>query len=668
MRNVTFAIAAFAAVLALGGCSTRQPRDGTTYDKITAELKDAAENRAAGEQKQGVLQSLLPPLAIELPKPEALEAGPRFDLVVNNAPAPQVLNAIVAGTRYSMVVHPDIKASMSLNLKDVTITEVLHSVREIYGYEYRIDGTRIFVLPAALQTRMFKVDYLTSLRRGSTDLRVSSNAVTTTGTTGTPGATGVGGVGGVGGLGTQALGGQAGGLVAEPGTLPSGLQRGLVPGQSTQVGTTDSSDFWRELRTTLAALVGCTVGERLGKDGHVTQTRDRDELVCEGGRRVIVSPQSGMVLARLMPDELKSIADYLRASQISLDKQVLIEAKILEVTLKDGYETGINWAKFFTPLNATLGLGQLTPGTSIGSNPAGVILQGGTPATGQLTTPLTAGIAGVTTTTPPTAAVGFGSPGGAGQVLATAATAAGSLFGVAFQGANFAVLMTFLESQGVVHTLSSPRIATMNNQKAVLKVGSDALFVTKIESGNSTTTAVVGTTAAPSIPTFNVQSFFSGIALDVTPHIGDDDNIVLHVRPSVSSVTQNLSTFNLGILGTFIIPLVSNTISETDSVIRAKDGQIVAIGGLMRQAQSETRDQVPGLGNIPFVGAAFRGLAQASEKRELVILLKPTVVQSDQNWAQNIDDARTRVQTLDRGFSWGGRSEVFGTQSEERKR
>jgi len=298
-----------------------------------------------------------------------------------------------------------------------------------------------------------------------------------------------------------------------------------------------------------------------------------------------------------------------------------------------------------------------------------VLLQGGAPVGGAAATPLTAGatatvpVPGITNLGTPA----FGSPTGAGAVLGAGLAAAGSLFGIAFQGANFAALLTFLETQGVVHTLSSPRIATMNNQKAVLKVGSDALFVTKIVGNSTTTTAVVGATQIPSTPTFEVQSFFSGIALDVTPHIGDGDNVVLHVRPTVSTVSQNLSTFNLGTQGTFVIPLVSNEISETDSVIRGKDGQIVAIGGLMRQAQSENRDQVPGLGNIPFIGAAFRNTRQTSEKRELVILLKPTVVQSDQTWAQNIDDARNRVQMLDRGFSYGGRSDVFGTQAEERR-
>ena len=651
MRTINLAFCAFAAVLALGGCSTAPPRSGTTYDRITAELKDAAENRATREQSQGVLQSLLPPLVVELPKAEAVDAGPRFDLVVSSAPAPQVLGAIVSGTRYSMVVHPDIKAPMSLSLKDVTIGEVLSTVREIYGYQYRIDGTRIFVFPATLQTRMFKVDYLTSLRRGSTDLRVSSNAVNT-------GAA-------INPAQQQAMQGTM--SPTEPGTLSTGLQAGLVSGQSTQVGTTDANDFWKELRKTLAALVGCAVGERMGaKDTVATRTLDRDEINCEGGRRLVISPQSGMVLARVMPDEMKSIAEYLRASQNSVDKQVLIEAKIVEVTLTDGTQTGINWSKFWATNSGTLGLGQLTPGTQLGTNQTGLPLQGGSPINSQLATPLTAGISASTTGGVATAALGFDSPGRVGQVLTSGLGAAGSLFGVAFQGANFALLMSFLESQGVVHTLSSPRIATMNNQKAVLKVGSDALYVTKITGG--TTQAVVG--AAPSVtsPTFDVQSFFSGIALDVTPHIGDDDNIVLHVRPSVSTVTQNLSTFDLGVnLGTFRIPLVSNQISETDSVIRAKDNQIVAIGGLMRQVQTESRDQLPGLGSMPFVGAAFRSTQQASEKRELVILLKPTVVQNDQSWAQNIDDTRNRVQTMDRGFSWGGRAEVFGTQAEQRK-
>jgi MSHA biogenesis protein MshL len=342
-----------------------------------------------------------------------------------------------------------------------------------------------------------------------------------------------------------------------------------------------------------------------------------------------------------MPNELKSITSYLKASQNAVERQVLIEARILEVTLKDGYETGVNWAAFFAG-SGRAAVGQLTPGTNIGSTGSGV-LQGGTSA------PLTATLANT----------------GAGRALASAGTAAGTLFGVAVQARNFAALMTFLQTQGVVHTLSSPRIATMNNQKAVLKVGSDSQFITKITGGTLNTGTGVN---SQSSPTFESQSFFSGIALDVTPQIGEDGNILLHVRPSISDVTQRLSTLDLGGLGQFTIPLVSNTISETDSVIRAQDTQIVAIGGLMRTAQSENRNQVPGLGSASFFGSLFRNTAQASEKRELVILIKPTIVQSDESWARDITNTRERVQGMQRGFSWGGRAEVFGTEAEGDRR
>ena len=662
MRTYPFArlgLLGLALASALTGCNTAPPRNGTTYDKIGAELKEATENRAVVTQRQDVLNSLLPPLAIDMPQAPAIEPSQRFDLSVVSAPAQQVLSAIVSGTRYSMVVHPDIKAVISLNLKQVTLLEVLNSVREIYGYDYKIDGTRIYVLPPSLQTRMFKIDYLTTTRRGSSAMRVSSNSIAQAN------SQSGGNTGGQIGNNPNQGGGQ--------GQQGGNQQNYLDPSQSTQVGTSSSSDFWNELRETVAVLAGCRIGirqqqaqpgaaqQQLQVQAQQQQQQRREEILCEGTRinhKVVISPQSGTVLVVAMPDDLKNVAEYLRVSQNAVERQVLIEAKIVELTLKDGYETGINWARFFTPQNSTLGLGQLNSGTQLGTTQTGAGLQSGFTSTGSTATtaPLGAG----------TATTALNALGGIGQILSTGAAGA-SLFGIAFQGANFAALLTFLESQGVVHTLSSPRIATMNNEKAVLKVGSDALFVTKITGGATATTAVGAAATVPTAPTFEFTSFFSGIALDMTPRINDDGSIILHVKPSISNVSQNLSTFNLGTLGTFTIPLVSNAISETDSVIRAQDGQIVAIGGLMRQAQSENRNQVPGLGNIPFAGAAFRNTQQASEKRELVILLKPTVVNSDANWAQDIRNARDRVQMLDRGFSWGGRSEVFGTQREERR-
>ncbi|MGH8750722.1 MAG: type II secretion system protein GspD, partial [Burkholderiales bacterium] len=202
----------------------------------------------------------------------------------------------------------------------------------------------------------------------------------------------------------------------------------------------------------------------------------------------------------------------------------------------------------------------------------------------------------------------------------------------------------FLETQGNVSVLSSPRIATLNNQKAVLKVGQDELFVTNISS-TTTATGISSTTA----PTVTLQSFFSGIALDVTPQIDEDNNIILHIHPSVSNVQQVQRDVRAGgSVGTISIPVPRSAIQETDSVIRAQNGQIVAIGGLISQSQTGDRSQVPVLGDVPVAGNLFANNNKVSQKRELVILLKPTVIQSDKDWQQNILETSERIKSLKR--------------------
>jgi MSHA biogenesis protein MshL len=178
-----------------------------------------------------------------------------------------------------------------------------------------------------------------------------------------------------------------------------------------------------------------------------------------------------------------------------------------------------------------------------------------------------------------------------------------------------------------VQVLSSPRIATLNNQKAVLKVGSDELYVTgvatsTVSSGNSTT----------STPSVTLQPFFSGIALDVTPQIDADGQVMLHVHPSISTVSEKQKNINLGSLGSYQLPLAASTVSETDSIVRVRDGQIVAIGGLMTQQQSRETTGVTGLGELPVIGGLFRQTSTVLRKRELVILMKPSVIHDDTGW------------------------------------
>jgi MSHA biogenesis protein MshL len=190
--------------------------------------------------------------------------------------------------------------------------------------------------------------------------------------------------------------------------------------------------------------------------------------------------------------------------------------------------------------------------------------------------------------------------------------------------------------------LSSPRIATLNNQKAVLKVGTDELFVTNVTS--STTTTTTGSVSSPSV---TLQPYFSGISLDVTPQIDQDGNIILHVHPAVSTVVEREKTINLGSLGTYVLPLASSSINETDSIVRVQAGNIVAIGGLMRQEQSSDRSQLPGASGI--LANALGQRSSTLRKRELVILIKPTVIDSDRAWASEIRDSQDRIRQMSGG-------------------
>ena len=204
-------------------------------------------------------------------------------------------------------------------------------------------------------------------------------------------------------------------------------------------------------------------------------------------------------------------------------------------------------------------------------------------------------------------------------------------------------MLSFLESQGAVQVLSSPRIATLNNQKAVIKVGTDEFFVTNV----STTSTSTGTTSTVS-PTITTQPFFSGIALDVTPQISDDDQITLHVHPSVSLVTDKTKTLSLGSLGTFTLPLASSTINESDTIVRVRDGTIAAIGGLMRQQQSNSDSGLPGASNSPILSGIFGSRSRQLAKSELVILLKVTLIKGDAAWQQQAQEVNDRVQLMRR--------------------
>jgi MSHA biogenesis protein MshL len=583
MQKLIHLACAAGAVASLAACQSQIAAKRDTYEEIGKEVRQAAANsprqQAAPDAVEAALLPQLPALASQLPKARAV-LDERFNVAFNQVPVQQFYNSIVAGTRYNMLIHPEVSGTITAHLKDVTLFEALDAVRELYGYDYKVEGTRIYIRPLTMQTRMFKVNYLTANRKGSSNVRVSSTSV------GTAGAT------------TSGQSGQSGNGQNNTPQQPQQNGQHATQEDSSNVTTTSDSNFWADLKEALTALMGGVAD----------------------GRSLVISPQSGVIVVRAMPEQLRNVDQYLKATQLAVERQVILEAKILEVQLNTGFQSGINWASFAsfkTGHDNRVSAGFLQPGSALQPLPF---------AGGQ----------------PPTMTTGAGLAASTGFALANAATNPGSLFGLAFQTSNFAAMISFLESQGSVHVLSSPRIATMNNQKAVLKIGTDEFYVTGVST--TTNSNATGNTTSPNV---TLQPFFSGVVLDVTPQIDDEGNIMLHVHPSVSQVTTVNKVVNLGSAGSLNLPLAASSTSEMDSMVRGQDGQIVAIGGLMRQSTVNDRSQLPGAGDIPVVGALFRNTDSQTQKRELVVLIKPTIVDGAASWTQDMQDASGRIDKLD---------------------
>lgn len=539
-----------------------------TAPKVSEAVHEAADE-AAGRPKAPVIVPAQISDALQAPPAEEAPADPRFDLIVNNAQARDVFLAMVADTRYSMLMHPDVKGTMSVTLRGVTVREALEAIRDVYGYDFKVDGRRITVYPPTLQTRIFSMNYLNMRREGRSEIRVNSGASSV------PGA----------------------------GTAPTALPA-PAPGQpqaqqaleNSHLETTSRTDFWAELAEALRGIVG---------NGP--------------GRNVVVSPQSGVIAVRAMPDELRQVEAYLKAARISVERQVMLEAKIVEVQLRDAFQSGVDWS-----ILRGRGAGGVLSGSGGNQlvNPPTFPLPPGTPSTSPL-------LPNPQRTLLPDA-VDFPARGA-------------GLFGLVFGTRSFEGVLSFLETQGNTQILSSPRVAALNNQKAVLKVGTDELFVTGVTGGTVTAGASVSG-AVTTLPTILLSSFFSGIALDVMPQVDEGDTITLHIHPSVTSVTEVVKQVDLGgSIGSVRLPLPANSTNETDTVVRVTDGYIVAIGGLMQVQSSDSRSGLPGTGKVPLLSNLLGNQQEVGSKREIVVLIKPTIIRSAEDWREQAREAAARM-------------------------
>jgi len=584
--------------LLLTACShTTMPAISPNVDKTFPPAPAASGMSDAHNPPTAVTEALVPDFNPMLLNDRPADTRAPFNISVHDIDAREFFMSLVIDSDDNMVVHPDVTGTISLELKNVTVPQVLSAVQKVYGYDYGKTDIGYIIYPATLQTKVFKVDRIDLRREGSSNTRVTSGQLNY-------GQRNQGG--NQGGYGGGFGGGNSGGQGSQ--NYFSNSPTSNNPNNSTSgtwINTSSRTDFWQELEQSLAAIVDADPNlQRMGNP-QASLTQLAAGLAPEAmpgsaaelgnsktGSRVVINKQTGIVVVRANPSQMREVETLIESTQNQIARQVVIEAKILEIILDDKHQDGVNWAS--------------------------VVREGGK--------------AFLTASNPLPSAVN--------GVLTLSATSG-----------DFSAFVSLMEGQGKTNILSSPRISTLNNQKAVIKVGEDEYFITDVSSTNNAINN--GGFGANNTVSQDVTwtPFFSGIALDVTPQISDDKDITLHIHPSITRVQKDEKEFQVnGEKGS--IPLAKSTVRESDSIVHAQSGQIIVIGGLMQEDRDENKAGVSLLSTIPYLGNAFRENTGSGKKSELVILLKPTVIGQDSDWRTPIEESRQRMQQLEKKQLW----------------
>ena len=571
-NRVTFNALIMTAALAVAGCQT--------YG-VGEEVKPHIRDELARSKNSTTSIPSLPPqlnqeLLAEVARYQTLPAPTSqkmFAVSANNVDVRPFFDALVEDTPYSVAVHPAVSGQISLTLKEVALDDVLTIISRMYPLDVFLEGKVIQVMPSQLKTESIPVNFLMIKRFGVSNVSVIAGGVSEQDQNN---GGNNGGINGNNNISGNALGGQ-GGFGGQGGLGGNNIQQ--LNGSNIQ--TTSENDFWSDLKEALKVLVSPTEG-----------------------RQVVVSPQAGLVTVRALPSEIAVVKDFLNQSQESLQRQVVLEARIIEVTLNDGYQQGVRWDRIASGLTGSINFG--FSGGAIASNFAANTAAGIDPA--------------------------INAVNGIGNSISTDI---GGVSTLRISRGDFDGVINMLQTQGDVQMLSNPRVTVTNNQKAVIKVGQDEYFVTDVSTSEDQSA-----TQTENENDIELTPFFSGIALDVTPQIDRSGSVILHVHPSVTETAEQTKVIQVGDQQ-ILLPLAQSNIRESDTVIRARDGEIVVIGGLMETVTSEQESKTPLLGDIPIIGNAFKNKAKTQSKRELVILIRPSVVQPD-TWEKQ----RLRTQSL----------------------
>jgi MSHA type pilus biogenesis protein MshL len=436
--------------------------------------------------------------------------GKLYSLRVRQGQLQDVLLALAQESGENLVVDPEVTGTVTVNLNRVTLEQALDALLSQLGFGYRREGRIIRISRPLMETRFFAVNYISTNRKGDKT------------------------------------------IVATHGSGAGGEQ---ISASETRIAGTDQTDFWAEIQEGLTAII-------FGEERPAAVLRARQagvvtSLTSKDGKKLVISKTSGLIQVRDYPTVLRDVGRFLERMEMSSQRQVLIEARFLEVTLTTEYETGIRWDNIQEQL--------------LNLDVSSILLSW---------------------------------TSARGEIKLTGATQ--SLAGTDFVLAD---LVKALETQGKVKALASPKVATLNNQTAIVKVArQDVYFTSEISQGEVST-----------LQSFTPNTIDVGVILDVTPQVASDGTIIMNIHPSITAEFDRVQAPD----GTEF-PLLR--IRETDTVVKVRDGQTIIIAGLLSDTYQRERVGLPCLTNFPGLGYLFGYRRGQAEKTELVIVITPTVL------------------------------------------
>ena len=472
-------------------------------------LFSCAHSQQASEKKAAAKPPDIPsPVAFQADREQKVMTGKAEDVYsfsLREADVKDILRAIGRQTDYNIVIEPDVKGMTTVDLKRVTLAKALEYILEPLNFTYKIEDRTIYVSKPKLETKIFHLNYIALKKIGKSKVYA------------TPGSIGGG-----------------------TSTTGSTTTTSSSSGSQVTVESETESDLWKSLEDNIKGI--------LSKDG-----------------KYVVNKQVMMVYVTDYPQNLKGIDMFLKAAEGVIHRQVMIEAKIVEVYLNEASRQGVNWSLVQSRIGEFNFRGQQV---FMNANPA----QTGTTA-----------IAG----TP--------------------------LFRMFVGQGNMDMNNTFidlLQTYGKVEIVSSPKISTLNNQRAIIKVTKQDVYFDE----SQTATSGVGNTV-----TYTPKFIDVGLTLDVTPQIDDRGNIIMSIHPIVSEKTTTVRSPSGN-----EVPVLD--IREADTIVRAKEGETIVIGGLIKNRKATTDTGVKGLMNIPLIGQFFKVNEEGGTRTELVVFLTPRIV------------------------------------------